>query len=278
MRTHTLVFTMLATLVAAGCHHSASPTPSEPAAGDEGPGAAEAVVPSPPPPVQVMAGPRTPIEGPAPTIRVTSPRANQLVRNGHVMLRAQVDHWPLAPEPGNHVHVIIDNEPYIAVRDLSKPIDLNALVEKALGHPLAEGTHVLRMFPSRSQHESVKEGEPFVVRVFSYKKRTPGFRFDPKAPLLTYSRPKGCYPSDSSVLLDFYVSGIPELSTDGNRVRYLIDDSVERVIATWSPHYINHLLDGQHTIELTLIGPDGEPVPGPFNHTKRVITLAEHCV
>src|SRR4029450_5299546 len=121
------------------------------------------------PDVRVVAQAHTPIEGQPPTLRVLSPRNGQVVKNGPVMVNAKLQHWTLAPDPGNHVHVILDNEPYIAVRDLSKPINLNELAQQTLGHDLPPGTHVLRMFPSRAQHESVKEGKSFALIVFHYQ-------------------------------------------------------------------------------------------------------------
>ncbi|HEY8432336.1 MAG TPA: hypothetical protein VIL20_28380 [Sandaracinaceae bacterium] len=226
-------------------------------------------------PVRVVAGERTPIEGAAPTIRITAPRNGQRIARGDVMLRLTLRNWPLEPEPGRHVHVIVDNEPYIAVRDVSQPINLNQLVQQNLGHELAQGTHVVRVFPSRGHHESVKTDGAFAVVVFHYGAPTEGFSFDPSAPLLTYSRPKGCNPAGERVLLDFYLSNV-ELSRDGHRVRYEIDGEGGE-ITEWVPHWIENLPIGEHTIRLTLVDAQGQGVPGPFNDTTRTITIAESC-
>src|SRR5687767_10251642 len=136
----------------------------------------------PPPPVQVVAGENTAIEGSNPTLRILAPRNGSKVRTGPVKLRAQLRNWELAPDPGNHVHVIIDNEPYIAVRDVTQPLDLNALALEHLGHDLTPGTHVVRMFPSRPQHESVKTDGAFAWTLFHFQSPTDGFTFDPNAP------------------------------------------------------------------------------------------------
>ncbi len=230
--------------------------------------------PPPPPPVQVVAGERTPLEGEPPSLRIRQPRENQLIRRGDVNVRVQLRNWDLAPDPGKHVHIILDNEPYIALRDVSGTLDLNELAEEHLGHDLAPGTHVIRMFPSRGHHESVKQGTPFAMTVFSYQERTEGFEFDTDAPLLTYSRPKGCYPAGERVLLDFYLTNVDELSAEGHRVRYAIDGEVTGEITEWAPHWIENLQPGEHQVELSLLGPDGEPVAGPFNQTTRTITVA----
>ena len=63
--------------------------------------------------------------------------------------------------------------------------------------------------------------------VFHVGNRTDTLHFDPHAPLLTYSRPKGDYNGADAdhILLDFYLANIPgnQLSATGNRVRYSID-------------------------------------------------------
>lgn len=228
--------------------------------------------PPPPPPIQVVAGERTPLEGAPPTLRILSPRNDQLVRGERVSLRLQLRGWELAPHPGNHVHVIVDDEPYIAVRDVSASLDLGALVQENLGHALAPGTHVVRVFPSRSHHESVKEGAPFAMVVFHYRERTDGFELDRDAPMLTYSRPKGCMPSGERVMIDFYLSNVESLSANGSRVRWSIDD-VSGDIVSWAPHFIENLPDGEHAVRLSLLGADGEPAAGPFNTTARTIRV-----
>ena len=244
-------------------------------------GAAETIgasqAPPPPPPILVVAGEHTAIEGPTPTLRITSPRDGTVVRRGSVMIQAELRDWELVSPQGPHVHLIVDDEPYMAIRDLSQPLDLNALMTQYLHHELSEGTHLIRMFPSRAHHESVKSEGAFATLVVHYRSRTEGFAFDPAAPLLTYSRPKGCNVLGSRVLLDFFVSHA-DLSPEGHRVRYVIDDgAASGDVTSWVPHWIENLPLGTHRIRLSLIGPDGQPVPGAFNDTTREITVAESC-
>ncbi len=290
-RTITLSISVLGFSAAAGCGGSDEqpewPDPSvvDPSAddlglpeasGDTGGEEAEAEAEPPPPPVRVVASQRTPIAGDAPTIRIVSPRNGQRIRRGNVNLNIRLTHWELQAAPGRHVHVIIDNEPYIAVRDVSSPIDLNALVQANLGHELAEGSHVIRVFPSREHHESVKTDGAFATAVFHYRAPTEGFEFDTDAPLLTYSRPKGCSTPGAHLMLDFYVANT-ELAEDGARVHFTIDDAIEGDITTWAPHFIENLPAQSHTIRLQLRGADGEPIAGPYNDTQRVIRVADSC-
>ena len=248
---------------------SGSATPEPPAEQQE-----KGATTPPAPPVQVVAAENTPIEGAVPTLRIAAPREGQLYKTDKVEISLDVKNWLLTPD-GNHIHVIVDNEPYIAVRDTSKPIDLRALVEKELGHDLAEGTHVLRAFPGRGHHESVKDTGAFDVKMFHFKKKTPDFKFDVKAPLLTYSRPKGCVDLGARVLLDFYTSNI-KLGADQARVHYTIDD-VAGDITGWTPHYIENLPEGEHRIELALQDASGAAVPGPYNDTTRTFRVAKDC-
>jgi hypothetical protein len=229
----------------------------------------------PPPPVQIVAGERTPIEGEAPSIALQVPRNNQLIRRGNVNLRIRLRNWELGADPGKHVHLIVDNEPYIALRDVGGQLNLNEIVQQNLGHELAAGTHVLRLFPSRAHHESVKEGSPFAMTVFSYQERTDGFEFDAEAPLLTYSRPKGCYPSGERVLLDFYVTNAEMGEEEGQvQVRYSIDEQVSGNLTSWVPYWIENLQPGEHAVTLELLQ-NGEPSAGMFNRTTRTITVAD---
>lgn len=230
--------------------------------------------PTPPPPVQLVAGEHTPIEGDTPTLKIKSPAAGKVIRSGDVLVKLEVKNWALTAD-GPHLHLIVDNEPYIAIRDVSKPINVSALVRDNLGHELAEGSHVIRLFPGRGHHESVKSAGAFASLVFHVKKKSEGFAFDPAAPLLTFSRPKGCVTLGSRVLVDFFVTNA-ELSTESARVRYTVD-GVTGDITTWAPHFIENLPEGEHTLQLTLVNVEGTPIAGPFNDTTRTFSVAKDC-
>lgn len=280
------MLSVIAALVAVACGPSSTPAPEYPPAPENGATTVEVEridvqaqpepQPPPPPPVQVVAGESTPIEGAMPTLRVTAPRNGAKIARAPVQVRAQLRNWVLGADPGNHVHFIVDNEPYIAVRDVAQAVDLAALVQANLGHELAAGTHVLRVFPSRPQHESVKDAGAFAVLTFVYQTPTPGFAFDVRAPLLTYSRPKGCNVAGQRVMLDFFVTNTT-LAADGVKVHYTIDGETSGDITTWAPHYIENLAVGEHSIRLTLVGADGQPIAGMFNDTTRTITVADSC-
>ncbi|HYX41144.1 MAG TPA: hypothetical protein VE821_05580, partial [Pyrinomonadaceae bacterium] len=125
---------------------------------------------------------------------------------------------------GNHIHVILDNQPYEAYYNLDEPFELRNVTE---------GKHTLRVFPSRPWHESYKNAGAFQMVTFTVKgggnaaqptttnkgekmadnknaananananaapregkdmQASTAGAVDPKKPLLTYSRPKGEY-------------------------------------------------------------------------------------
>ncbi len=61
---------------------------------------------------------------------------------------------------GNHIHVILDNQPYEAYYELGQPFELRNV---------SEGKHTLRVFPSRPWHESYKNDGSFQMVSFTVK-------------------------------------------------------------------------------------------------------------
>ena len=236
-------------------------------------------------PASVVAVAHTPLGDTKPVLTIASPRA-KLYRKD-IELKLDLSGWELAPAPGQHVHLIVDDRPYIALRDISKPRDLLKLIEETTGKPLEPGSHILRAFPSRAHHESVKTDGAFAVVVFHYKKRTPGFAFNPRAPFLTYSRPKGCAKAGQALMLDFYVSNC-DLGTEKDdcavelAFHNAVDASseelpdVQKTLTGWQPHHFENLQPGTLDIELTLMR-DGKKLEGAYTSAARSIEVKESC-
>ena len=176
-----------------------------------------------------------------PTLRITSPAANATITGSTVEvklelggdLKGYMPHKDPATGKGNHIHVILDNQPYEAYYDISQSFELRNV---------SEGKHTLRVFPSRPWHESFKNEGAFQMVEFTVKgggdasqptttkdgqtmaapTKSPAAKsetakaatptasatparegkdfapskagdVDPSKPLLTYSRPKGEY-------------------------------------------------------------------------------------
>ncbi len=161
---------------------------------------------------------------------------------------------------GQHIHWILNNDPYSAHYDPTVKKDLKA------------GSYVVLAFLSRSYHESVKNGKSYVLRKFSVGDAEPS-KADFKAPHMFYSRPKGTYKwkDGDKLLLDFFLLNV-ELSAEGNKVKATINGE-EHMIEKWQPYAIEGLEAGTVKIKLELIDKDGKAIEGPFNTVEREVTL-----
>ena len=169
---------------------------------------------------------------------------------------------------GQHVHVILDDKPYMADFQNAQPFNVGLL---------SPGMHTIRAFPSFSWHESIKSPGAFATRTFYVGQAPKPNAAQPnnlEGPLLTYSRPKGIYAAGegSKILLDFYVSNAT-LSSDEYKVKLWIDSVAMPDIVKWQPYYIEGLSKGTHTIHLQLVAPNGSVVPGAFNSPSEEITI-----
>lgn len=253
-----------------------------------------------------------------PTLRIISP-ANNAVINGSTVrvklelggdLKGYLPHKDPSTGKGNHIHVILDNQPYEAYYELNQPFEMRNVTE---------GKHTLRVFPSRPWHESYKNDGAFQVVEFTVKgggasrdaskptttkdgqtmaspvaqpaasamperegkdfAPSSAGAFDPTAPLLTYSRPKGEYKGEDAdaIMIDFWLSNA-KLRGDGGeyRVRYTVDNGEARFIDTWKPIWLSGWINGQHTVRLELVDKDGKLVDnGGYNSTTREITVVK---
>jgi hypothetical protein len=174
-------------------------------------------------------------------------------------------------DKGQHAHIILDNDPYMADYESGKPFEIGTL---------DEGPHTLVVFPSRSYHESVKSAEAADIVNFYVGKEEGEFMLDKSKPTIIYSRPKGEYTGKGAqkIMLDFYLNNV-ELSEDGYKAKYSIkqkgtDEEVGTITLTeWTPAFVSGLPSGEYVITLQLLDENGDVVEGPFNNTERVITV-----
>jgi len=259
----------------------------------------------------------------APTLKIVSPAANAVINGSKVEvkldlsgdLKGYMPHKDPATGKGNHIHVILDNEPYEAYYELGQPFELRNV---------AEGKHTLRVFASRPWHESYKNPGSFQMVTFTVRgggdaskptttgsgqtmanantnasnspanttaAASPATRegkdvasskagdVDPTKPLLTYSRPKGEYKGEdaNAIMIDFWLSNA-KLKGDGGeyRIRYFINDDEARYIDKWDPIWLSGWLSGKPTVRLELLDKDSKPVEnGGYNTTTREITVVK---
>lgn len=165
---------------------------------------------------------------------------------------------------GQHIHFILNNKPY------------SAHYTPSFKKEIPEGVHHLVAFLSRSYHESVKNENSVVVKKLTVgENAVDENNLDVSAPTLIYSRPKGQYSGKDTenLMLDFFVLNTT-LSENGNKVRATINGE-EFIISQWAPHIIKGLPMGEVSIQLELLNPEGDLIPGPFNKVTRTVTLVE---
>ena len=104
----------------------------------------------------------------APALKFVEPKEGETVNGStvHVKLDLAGDlkgyqpHKDPATGMGNHIHVILDNQPYEAYYELGQPFELRNV---------SEGAHTIRVFASRPWHESYKNAGSFQLVSFTVK-------------------------------------------------------------------------------------------------------------
>jgi hypothetical protein len=245
-----------------------------------------------------------------PTLKIVEPAANSTVNSSTVKVKLEISgdlkgykpHKDPQTQMGNHIHVILDNQPYEAYYNLDQEFELRNV---------ADGDHTLRVFASRPWHESYKNSGSFQMVKFSVKngggdntkpattntgqqmsnanaaptpegkdmQNSTAGAVDPAKPLLTYSRPKGEYKGVESdpIMIDFWLANA-QLKGDGGtyRVRYSVDGGEAKYIDKWAPVWLNGWTAGKHTIKLELVDEDGSVIDnGGYNSTTREITVVK---
>jgi hypothetical protein len=104
----------------------------------------------------------------SPTLRFLEPREGATIQGSTVNLKLALSGDLKGYKPGkdpatgmgNHIHVILDNQPYEAYYSLDQPFELRNVTE---------GKHTLRVFASRPWHESYKNAGSFQMVTFTVK-------------------------------------------------------------------------------------------------------------
>lgn len=163
-------------------------------------------------------------------------------------------------DKGQHIHAILNNEPYMAHYKPGFEKDLKA------------GRYVLLSFLSRSYHESIKNPAAADLIQFMVGK-TDEKPVDLNAPQIFYSRPKGTYKGDDTkkLMLDFYLMNC-KLSTDGYKVRATLNGT-EFMLTDWSTYIVEGLPLGDVKVKLELLDSNNNLVESPFNPSERTVTL-----
>jgi len=237
-----------------------------------------------------------------PELNVESPKDGEVIESSTVKVKVKIGGdlkgykmGKADDGTGNHVHVILDNQPYAAHYMWDEGFELRNVTD---------GEHTLRMFPSRPWHQSYKNEKAFKVIKFTVKngkadetkpttdgdgkkmadavegadvKESSAGEVDLTKPLLTYSRPKGIYKGDDAkaIMIDFWLSNA-KLKGDGGEymVHYTINGGPMKMIMKWEPQWISGWKKGKNSVKLWLVDGDGKAVEnGGYNTTEREITI-----
>lgn len=245
----------------------------------------------------------------APTLKIIEPKANGEVTSSTVKVKLDISgdlkgykpHMDHETKMGNHIHVILDNQPYEAYYNLEQEFELRNV---------SDGEHTIRVFPSRPWHESYKNEGAFQLVKFTVKnggadttkpatvngatvatstaaptpegkemKESKAGAVDVTKPLLTFSRPKGEYKGDdaNAIMFDFWLANA-KLKGDGGefRVRWSVDDGEPKFIEKWEPIWLTGWTAGKHNVKLELVDAAGNVVDnGGYNSTTREITITK---
>jgi hypothetical protein len=249
----------------------------------------------------------------SPVLKIVSPASGSTINSSTVPVQLDLSgdlkgYQPgMNPETkmGNHIHVILDNQPYEAYYNIDgKPFELRNV---------ADGEHTLRVFASRPWHESYKNEGSFQMVKFTVKdgnantnqptttnsgqqmsnanantaptpegkamQSSAGGAVDAAKPLLTYSRPKGEYKGAEAdpIMIDFWLDNA-KLTGDGGeyRVRYSVNGGEPKFIEKWAPLWLQGWTAGKHTVKFELVDKDGNVVDnGGYNSTSREITVTK---
>jgi hypothetical protein len=210
-------------------------------------------------------------------MQLRTPIANSTVPSGEVPFNYQISNFLLTKmsggphmaemansAKGQHIHNIVDNEPY------------TAHYETTFSKAIPDGQHAVLSFLSRSYHESLKHRGAYDLRIINVgngaRPTTPIINVN--GPNLFYSRPKDTYSGADAkrVMLDFYLVNTT-LEPGGNRVRATINGT-EFMLDRWMPYMMEGLPAGENTVKLELVDSSGTLIPGTFNSVTRKFTVA----
>ena len=249
-----------------------------------------------------------------PTLKFIEPTNGATVNSSTVRVRLELGGELMGYKPmkdpetgmGNHIHVILDNQPYEAYYNLDQEFELKNV---------SDGEHTLRVFPSRPWHESYKNTGAFQMIKFNVKnggadttkptttnsnqmmanansnantsappegkemKESTAGAVDASKPLLTYSRPKGDYKGADAeaIMIDFWLFNAKLVGDGGEyRVKYSVDGGEAKYIDKWSPIWLAGFAAGKHNVKVELVDKSGNLVEnGGYNSTAREITVAK---
>jgi hypothetical protein len=203
-------------------------------------------------------------------VEITEPKANAVIRSGRVRVQVRLVGFETQMGEdgrGNHLRVLLDNE---TPRDWFSSSERTMVIEG-----LATGLHTIRVFAATAWGESIKAPKAYdAVNFYIKSNKDQPIPVDFSKPVLSYSKPEGVYSGRAAerILLDFHLANA-RLTVGGNNVRLTLDGGAPIDLAAWSPVWLEAVPKGTHSVSLTLVGPDGKALHGPYNEVERSFTV-----
>ena len=206
-----------------------------------------------------------------PQVKIIAPQTQQTFNSTEIAVKLELDNLAIFQDDklklGNHLNLILDNEPAQPVYNVDEIILLKNLTP---------GTHTIRVFAVRPWSESFKNEGAYAQTTFNVLTETNDNRPDSALPLLTYSQPTGTYGAEP-FLLDFYLTNAPLHAVAQSR-EDLSDWSIRATVngesfqlENWQPVYLRGLKPGENWIQLELLDEAGNNLENTYNNTVRVI-------
>lgn len=219
---------------------------------------------------QTIAQLETNLESYVPQVKIIAPRLGETFSQTNIGVELTVENLPVFRDEklqlGNHLNLIVDNEPAKQIYNPKEPIILTNLTP---------GTHSVRVIAVRPWGESFKNEAAYAQTSFNILTETNDNRPDIDRPLLTYNSPTGVYGAEP-ILLDFYLTNAPLHAIAKNnpnlkdwRVRATVNGT-GFILENWQPVYLTGLKPGENWVQLELIDETGNNIENAFNNTVRV--------
>jgi hypothetical protein len=209
-----------------------------------------------------------------PQVKILTPQADEVLSEDAIAVKLQVRDLQIFQNPkwklGPHLHLILDNQPYISIYNLDQPLVLPNL---------SPGTHTLRVFAVYPWDESFKNEGAYAQTTFHILTKTDDNNPDPLLPLLTYNLPQDTYGAEP-ILVDYYLTNAPLHAValdnpDDKFSNWRIRTTVNGESFTadrWHSIYLKGFKSGKNWIKLEFLDNQGNPIKNVLGTTTRLIT------
>ncbi|MGK7888236.1 MAG: hypothetical protein AB4042_02815 [Leptolyngbyaceae cyanobacterium] len=228
-------------------------------------------------PPQVIQALSTILADTTPQVDIVAPLPDVVLNQDEVAVQFQVEGMTIFQDEtlglGPHLDVLLDNQFYQSVYDLTEPLMMT---------DLSPGTHTLRAIATLPWQESFKTPSAQAQITFHVFAKTPAMTPEADLPVLTYHQPTGDYGAEP-ILLDYVLQpGIVRRSkAESNIVAIAPETATWQVRATVNgesfsfdllePIYLKGFEVGKNWVQLELLDEEGNPIDSLFNNTVRLI-------